>query len=431
MKNIANRLDEPTRRGFLANSAKALLGVSLLPWLGQLAADEPLPGGAVRRRPTARNCIFLYMNGGMSHIDTFDPKPGTETGGPTQAIKTAADGLMISQYLPRLAEQMNHVALLRSMNSTQGAHEPGQYLLRTSFTQRGTIRHPSLPAWSGYFSGRANPTLPASVAIGGGGRHPGSGYLESKFAPLPLGNAEAGLQHSARPPGVDATEEDHRLRMLAKLNQGFQNQFDSKSVRAYKDLYQEAVTLMGSKDLTAFDITQEPEALRAHYGDNEFGHGCMLARRLIENDVRFVEVNLGGWDTHDDNFDRVENNAATLDQGLSALLADLSSRGMLDETLVVLASEFGRSPKINGNNGRDHYPKAFTTLMAGGGIKGGQAYGKTDPSGAEPIENKLQIQDFNATIGYALGMPLDKVVISPQGRPFTMADKGRPVTALF
>jgi uncharacterized protein (DUF1501 family) len=157
----------------------------------------------------------------------------------------------------------------------------------------------------------------------------------------------------------------------------------------------------------------------------------LLARRLIEHDVRFVEVNLGGWDTHDDNFDRVEANANILDEALAALLPDLESRGLLDETLVVVASEFGRSPKINQNNGRDHYPKAFTTLLAGGGVKGGQVYGATDPSGAEPIAGKTLITDLNATIGYALNLPLEQVVMSPSGRPFTFADKGRPITALF
>jgi hypothetical protein len=410
--------------------AKAALGVSLVPWLAPLmsAAD---PVDAVRRRPTARNCIYLNMAGGMSHLDTWDPKPGTETGGPTKAISTKADSVQISQYLPRMAEQMNKVALIRGMNSTQGAHEPGQYLLHTSFTQRGTIRHPSLGAWSAYFNGRGNPTLPTSVVVGGGGRHPGAGFLESKYAPLPLGNSKAGLQNSTRAQGVSEESFDRRMGLLGQLNEQFEKEFPQKAVRGYQDLYHEAVQLMGSKDLAAFDLGQEPEELKDRYGDNEFGNGCLLARRLIEHDVRFVEVNLGGWDTHDDNFDRVETQANILDQALSSLLPDLESRGLLEETIVVMASEFGRSPKINGNNGRDHYPKAFTTLLAGGGIRGGQVYGATDPSGAEVIAGKTQITDFNATVGYALGMPLDQVVVSPSGRPFTFADKGRPLTALF
>jgi hypothetical protein len=330
-----------------------------------------------------------------------------------------------------MAEQMDKVALLRGMTSTQGAHEPANYLMHTSFTQRGTIRHPSLGAWHSYFTGRGNPTLPTSVVLGGGGRHPGGGFLESKYAPLPLGNSMAGLQHSSRALGVSQETFDRRMGLLSQLNEQFEKEFPQKAVRGYQDLYQEAVQLMGSKDLAAFDVMKEPAEMRERYGENEFGQGCLLARRLIEHDVRFVEVNLGGWDTHDDNFDRIEDRANILDQGLAALLPDLESRGLLEETLVVVASEFGRTPKINQNNGRDHYPKAFSTMLAGGGIRGGQVYGATNPSGAEVIAGKLQITDFNATIAYGLGMPLDKVVMSSTGRPFTVADKGRPVTALF
>ncbi len=438
LNRTANRLDELSRREILLSGARAFLGVSLLPLLGgglagSLAADEPraLAAGALPRRPTARNCIYLYMAGGMSHLDTFDPKPGADTAGPVTAISSNATGIQLSEYLPRLAKNANHLAVVRGMSSTQGAHEPGEYLMHTSFAQRGTIRHPAMGAWLGYFSGRTNPTLPMNITIGAGSRHPGAGYLESKFAPLPLGNAQSGLQHSARSPGVDQAQFDRRMGLVDSFNHGFEERYDQKQVRAYKDLYGEAVTLMGSKDLAAFDLGQEPEAMKTAYGDNEFGHGCLLARRLVENDVRFVEVRLGGWDTHDDNFDRVQTRAALLDQGLATLLQDLSARGLLEETLVVLATEFGRSPKINGNNGRDHYPKAFSCLLAGGGIKGGQVHGTTDATGANVAEQKVEIPDFNATIGYALGLPLDQVVISPVGRPFTLADKGKPLTNLF
>ena len=436
MKRLAHRLDDCSRRSFISGAARAMLGVTLLPMLAPLAAaaeagSERAAEVGLRRRPTARNCIYLNMVGGMSHLDTWDPKPGTETGGPTKALSTKADGVQISQYLPRMAEQMNKVALLRGMSSTQGAHEPAQYLMHTSFAQRGTIRHPSLGSWTSYFCGRGNPTLPSNVVIGGGGRHPGAGFLEAKFAPLPLGNSKAGLQNSTRARGITEESFNRRMGLLGQLNEQFEKEFPHKAVRGYRDLYQEAVHLMGSKDLAAFDLTLESPEMHDRYGDHEFGHGCLLARRLIEHDVRFVEVNLGGWDTHDDNFERVEANANILDQALAALLPDLESRGLLDETLVVVASEFGRSPKINQNNGRDHYPKAFTTLLAGGGVKGGQVYGATDPSGSESIAGKTLITDFNATIGYALSLPLEQVVMSPSGRPFTFADKGRPITALF
>jgi uncharacterized protein (DUF1501 family) len=188
---------------------------------------------------------------------------------------------------------------------------------------------------------------------------------------------------------------------------------------------------MKSQDLEAFDLSNEPEELRNSYGDDNFGQGVLLARRLVERQVRFVEVQLGGWDTHQNNFTRVPERCAILDQALSALLKDLTQRGMLDETLIVLASEFGRTPNINVNEGRDHYPKAFSCMLAGGGIKGGQVWGKTDKEGREVVEQKVEIPDLNATIAYALGLPLDEIIYSPTRRPFTLSDKGQPITRLI
>ena len=220
--------------------------------------------------------------------------------------------------------------------------------------------------------------------------------------------------------------------MLADaFDKKFHETYSHKSVRAQSEMYDDAVRLMRSEDLQAFDLTQESEATRENYGNNGFGQGVLLARRLVENDVRFVEVSLGGWDTHSNNFPSVSARASILDQALSTLLADLTRRGMLEETLVVVATEFGRTPRINQNNGRDHFPKAFSTMLAGGGIKGGQAYGLTDETGENVVENKVQVPDFNATIAHALGLPLDKVVLSPSKRPFTVAHKGRPILDLF
>jgi uncharacterized protein (DUF1501 family) len=196
-------------------------------------------------------------------------------------------------------------------------------------------------------------------------------------------------------------------------------------------MYDDAIAMMKSEDLKAFDLTEEPDEMRAAYGKDNFGQGCLLARRLVERGVRFVEVSLGGWDTHNANFVRVPELCDTLDKGLASLLADLNARGLLDETMVVLASEFGRTPTINQNVGRDHYPKAFSAIMAGGGIKGGQVYGKTDKEGREVVENKVEVPSINASIAFALGLPLDQVIYSPSKRPFTIADKAQPLTELF
>lgn len=423
---------DQSRRAFLSTAAKTLLGVTLAPSLLSLArADEPANTATPVRRPTARNLIYLYMAGGMSHLDTFDPKTVAEVQGPGKAIATAADGIQISENFPRLAKQMRHVAVVRSMTSNQGAHEPGSYLMRTSFAQRGTILHPSMGAWMSYLGGRTNPTLPAAITVGGGGRNPGAGYLEARHAPLPIGNPEAGLSHSAHPDSISDEQFDRRLDVMRQFNHAFEQKYEQKAVRGYRDLYDEAVSLMHSKDLAAFDLKQESAEVRAAYGDSQFAQGCLLARRLVEHDVRYVEVNLGGWDTHDDNFDRVAGQAEILDGALSSLIADLHGRGLLDETLIAVATEFGRTPTINGNNGRDHFPKAFSCLLAGGGIRGGQVYGASDERGAVVADKPVTIPDFNATIGFAAGLPIDRIVHSPEGRPFTLADKGKPLTALL
>jgi uncharacterized protein (DUF1501 family) len=217
------------------------------------------------------------------------------------------------------------------------------------------------------------------------------------------------------------------------MNSEFASSYDTKEARAYASMYDEAVTLMKSKDLESFDLKQETDAVRDRYGRDPFGQGCLLARRLVENGVRFVEVNNGGWDTHGDNFGKVAEKGAVLDKALASLLADLESSGLLDSTLVVLATEFGRTPKIfqERDNGRNHYPQAFSCLLAGGGIKGGQKYGKTDKEGREVIDNLVTVPDFNATIATAMGIPLDKKTMSPSMRPFTVADKGEPVMGLL
>ena len=196
-------------------------------------------------------------------------------------------------------------------------------------------------------------------------------------------------------------------------------------------MYDEAVLLMRSDELEVFDLDREPDVLRDAYGRDRFGQGCLLARRLVEHNVRFVEVVLGGWDTHNENFEEMEEKCPELDRALATLLADLEARGMLEETLVVLATEFGRTPDINSRVGRDHHPQAFTCLLAGGGIRGGQVHGKTDREGREILEGKVTVPDFNATLAHALGLPLEHELTSPEGRPFTVAHKGVPVTSLF
>tara|TARA_B100001989_G_scaffold253299_1_gene239699 strand:+ start:1025 stop:2290 length:1266 start_codon:yes stop_codon:yes gene_type:complete len=414
--------DELTRRQFAQNIAKAYLGVNALIYGQDLIART-------QRVPTARHVIFLNMSGGMTHIDTFDPKPeNKEVMGETTAINTSADGIQLGSWLPRTAQQMHLASLVRSVNSNQGAHEQANYLLHTSYQKRGTIIHPSMGSWISKLCGKLNNSLPDNVKINGGSGIIGAGYFESKHGPLPLGNPDAGIQNVKKSGYVGEDMYKDRLDASSILNEGFTRQFPQKQVRAYSDLYDDAIKLMKSKDLEAFDLTHEPEALREEYGQNNFGQGCLLARRLIENKVRFVEVSYGGWDMHNDVFGSLETRAKVLDDGLSSLLADLNRRGMLSDTMVVVASEFGRTPEIKaGRVGRDHHPSAFSVFFAGGGIKQGYVHGKSDERAHYVEENGVDVPSINATIAYAMGLSIEKITYSPSGRPFKVSNGEPPI----
>lgn len=414
--------DELSRRKFIKGMAKTCLGVSAIMGAEDLIAYET-PG----KPASARHVIFLYMSGGMTHIDTFDPKPeNADVMGETNAIATSADGIQIGHWLPETAKQMHNASLIRSLTSNQGAHQQANYLLHTSYQRRGTIKHPTLGSWVSRLSGKLNKTLPAQVRINGGSDVLGAGFLESKHGPLPLGNPSSGIQNSKAAKYLDETMYDGRLKTAQEFNKMFLGEYSQKQVRAYTDLYNDAVKLMSSKDLEAFDLTKETEATREMYGDDNFGQGCLLARRLVDTGVRFVEVQLGGWDMHNDVFGNMENKGAILDQGLSALLKDLERTGKLSNTMVVVASEFGRSPEVKaGRIGRDHHPTAFSAFLAGGGIKGGTVYGVSDERAHYVEEEGASVEDLNATIAHALGLKLEEIHYSPSGRPFKVAHDGK------
>ena len=422
-----------SRRFFVSRAAQSLLGVSAL---NQLASKGwAIPGentSPLTQVPTARSVIYLYMTGGMSHLDTWDPKPrNAEVMGLTKAMPSKVDGIELSSNLPLLSRQTDKMAIVRGMTSNQGAHEQGNYFQHTSYTQRSSIKHPSMGAWLEKFQGRGNPTLPGSVMIGNDSRHPGAGFFESKYAPLMINDPESGIANVR--PSSWFTEERMlaRLQAAKKLDAKFAQTYSLKNVRAYSDMYDDAVKMMKSEELKAFDLDAEPDKLRDLYGRDRFGQGCLLARRLVEHGVRFVEVSFGNWDTHNANFTRVPELTDELDSAMSALLNDLQSRGMLRETLVVLATEFGRTPEINANDGRDHHPAGFSCVLAGGGIRGGVVHGATDERGDKVVEGAVGVPDLNATVAYALGLPMDQVLFSPSKRPFTVVDKGKPVTSLF
>lgn len=430
----ASALRSPgTRRDFVATAAKTLLGVTAAPHLAGRAFAAPGENtSALKQVPTARNVIYLYMTGGMSHLDTFDPKPDkADVMGLTKVIDTSVPGIRLSENIPLVARQADKLAILRGMMSNQGAHEQGNYFMHTSYTLRSSIRHPSMGAWLQKFQERGNPSLPGSVMIGNDSRHPGAGFFESRFSPLMINDPESGISNVRVNQWFTEERFESRLNVAKQLDRKFAETYNLKNVRAYSDMYDDAVKMMKSEELKAFDLDAEPAALREKYGRDRFGQGCLLARRLVEHGVRFVEVSFGSWDTHNANFTRVPELCDELDAGMSTLLADLESRGLLNETLVVLATEFGRTPDINANDGRDHHPAGFTCVLAGGGIRGGQVFGATDERGDKVADGQVSIPDFNATIGYAVGLPLDQVLYSPSKRPFTVADKGKPLVSLF
>lgn len=435
-----NHLDEISRRSFLSRTAKTCFGLTIAGSASELFSPRALaadPAVLKAGGGKAKHVIYLYMSGGMTHIDTFDPKPDApdEYRGPTGSIATNVDGIRLGHCLPMLAKHMDKVALVRSLSTTQGAHEQGKYLMHTGYSQRGSISHPSSGAWVSKLAGKANETMPSFVLVGGSNNHPGGGFFEPRFSPLPVGDPQKGLQNVRRRRDTDEESFNRQLSLREQLDHDFDQRFHKgqRTVRAYDEVYGSAVKMMNSKDLEAFDLSKETPATRAAYGKDRFAQGVLLARRLVERGVRFIEVEYGGFDWHFGNFEQMEEKIPVLDQALSVLLDDLSAQGLLDSTLVVVATEFGRTPKIVADRaGRNHYPKAFSCLLAGGGVKGGQVYGATDETASNVIEDKVGAADFNASIAFSLGLPYDLPVMSPSKRPFKMGGKeGKPITRLF
>lgn len=426
MREILSRLDGISRRQWLERTAKATLGVGMLPLLSEAVAAAPAGKG--------RRLIYLYMAGGMTHLDTFDVKPDSkETQGQTGAIGTAVPGVQLSEYLPSLAKQMKNIAVVRSMTTQTADHEQGEYLMRTSYESIATERHPSLGPWMQKLRGRQNKTLPDTVLIGSPARHPAAGFLDPTYSPLPIGDPLKGLENTTAPSYLTEASFEKRMALINQFDKKFRDKYPLKSVKGYSDFYDEATSLLTSGELKAFDLNEEKADVRDSYGRDPFGQGCLLARRLIQNNVQCVEVTLGGWDMHNTLWENgtLPTRAGIMDKAVGALLADLEKQDLLKQTVIVLTTEFGRSPAINYNVGRDHHPAAFSAMIAGAGIKGGQAYGASDKRGHAVEKDGVSPADLNATVAEALGLPRDEVVHSPTGRPFKVAGDGTPVKQLL
>jgi hypothetical protein len=414
------------RRSFLRHVSLGAAGGAALGWRDgvTLQADE------LRRHGMA--CILLYMRGAPSQFETFDPKPDTPNGGPTKAIETAASGIRIAEGWQRVAEQMNDIALIRSLtNGKEGNHDRAVYQLHTGYLQSGTVRHPSLGAVAAAELGSADFDLPHFVNIGHRSGVIGSGYLGMSYSPFSVTDPTKLPHNIALPPGIDADRFGRRHDLLAGLEADFAAAGGAAVVEDHQLLYGKAKRLVLSPRLKAFDLAQEKDAVRDRYGRTEFGQGCLLARRLVEQGVTFVEVESPGWDTHDDNFNRVNTLAAGVDPAFAALVADLKDRGLLEKTLVIWMGEFGRTPRINPKAGRDHHPLSFNVALAGGGIKGGQVVGATNDEGTLVDRRPVTVPDLFCTFCRALGIDARKEYVSSLGRPLTIVNGGAPVTELF
>lgn len=431
-----SRLDDLSRRQLMADMARYCLGVTVLP-VGFAAALEaaddkkkaaPAKSASSSSGGKAKHLIYLYMQGAMSQLDTFDPKPKSKVQGDTKPIQTKISGVQFGEKLPELAKVADKLAVIRSMNTSTAAHEPARYLMSTSYKPIATTRHPGLGSWIHKSLGRIHKELPVAVHVGGG---IGPGYLGAEFAPVPVGDPSLGLQNTKSPSYLTDSAFDKRMDLSHAFDSDFRKLAGkNRKVNGYDDLYNDAIHLLRSEDLKAFDISKESDEAKQAYGDTRFGKGVLLARRLIENGVRYVEVSLGSWDHHNDLWTRLPNLAGELDKAASYLIADLAKKGLLKDTLIVIGTEFGRRPEINQNSGRDHHPAAYSCVLAGGPIKAGQVYGKSDENAFRVDSDGVTPEDFNATIAVAMGIPYDKEIHSPDGRPFKIGNTGKPIAKL-
>lgn len=417
-----------TRRSLLRAGITSGLALGVSRWLERaaLAAPDAAPGTVAAGK--AKSVVLLWMNGGPSHIDTWDPKQG-KVAGPAKAIKTSVPGVMISEHMPQLARVANKLAIVRGMTSREGNHQRAQYLLHTGYPPNPTVAHPSLAAWVTKRLGEPKTGLPGSVSLGGPGAS--AGFFGVQYGPFVVQAPGQMPNNVGYGPGVDDARFEARKALLDGMEAGFAAQTGDVKIEGRRQLYGKADRLMHASALKAFDVSEESEAVRASYGDSNFGRGCLTAARLVASGVKFVEVTLDGWDTHQDVFGRTKRLMGMLDPAMSGLLADLERRGLADSTLVVWMGDFGRTPNINANDGRDHHPGAWTAVLAGAGIRGGVVHGETDAQGAKVVKDAVSVPNLLATIATPLGLDPADMAQSPAGRPIALTDSGTPVRALL
>jgi hypothetical protein len=439
-----------SRRHFL----KHLAGYSLMALPG-LEFIRTIQANAQQMRRNNKSVIIMWMSGGPATIDIWDLKPGRPTGGEFKPIDTSAAGVQISEHMPKTAQQMRHLAIIRSLTTTEGDHNRGTMLMHTAQTPNPAIQFPSLGAvvsqQGALLPGYRGISLPAYVTVGGGRGADGPGFLGMSYAPF-------NVQNPGSPPdnltargnlgsANDKMERVHRRqRLFYDVENGFMNtrldvgsqtaeeraKFADPS-KAHKELYQKAFSLVASKEGDVFSFRGESAATTDLYGTSNFGRSALLARRLVEAGVSAVEIGMGGWDTHGQNFTALKTRQLPeMDRGMGALVKDLVDRGLWQNTVVIWMGEFGRTPRINQNAGRDHWARCWSVVVGGGSIKGGQAYGSTDEDGMAVATNPTKVGDVFASVYRALGIDPTTQIRDPIGRPFNIAgDRGTPIPALF
>lgn len=421
--SVTIRRGRVLRRDFLRLLPAAAAGAAGSSWTDRLSAE------AATLRRAGKACILLWMQGGPSQFETFDPKPGHANGGETKAISTSVAGIQIAENLPQTAAAMRDLCLIRSLTGKEGQHPRATYLMHSGYLPSAAVKYPTLGSIVAKELGSAASELPSFVRIGAGAAgaagFPGAGFLGVDYDPLAMAAAGRPPENTTLPTPADRFQ--RRLGLLSRLQTDYARSGGQQAVADHEKVYAQASRLVTSPQMKGFDIGQEPQSVREAYGSSAFGQGCLLARRLVETGVTFVEVALGNWDTHLDNFNRTKSLCEQLDQPYAALLADLKQRGLLDRTLVLWMGEFGRTPRINPNGGRDHFPRAFSAALAGCGVKGGQVIGATDAGGDSVRDRPISVNDLFQTICQALGIDAGKEYMSSIGRPIKIVDGGEPV----
>jgi Protein of unknown function (DUF1501) len=413
-----------TRRHFMSHLAgAAALAAPAVAFTNQIMAS------AADMKKKNKSCILLWMGGGPATIDMWDMKPGAATAGQFKPISTAADGIEICEHLPLLAKQMKDLSIVRSMSTREADHNRGRYYMHTGYVPNPNIEHPSYGSVVSHELAEKIPDLEIPPFVSVGSNSVGPGFLGMTWAPFVVG-ANGDVRNLNF--GGEQTRLRERLEVLESSEKAFINESRGGSAEDHYKILQKTVSLMTSKQMDAFRVNKEPQAVQDKYGNTPFAKGCLMARRLVEIGVPFIEVDLGGWETHQNNFQSLQTRLLPqLDKAMSALISDLKERGLYDSTAIVWMGEFGRTPRVNGNAGRDHFARAWSVVVGGAGFKRGIVIGKTGEDGTEVTSEPYTSQDLMASVLKSLDISLETTFTSKGGRPMKIANSGKVIKELF